>query len=39
VDLVVEIEAPPDWQITDVRYWGFPSDRWHLVFDRAARNT
>jgi hypothetical protein len=27
----------PDWQITDVRYWGFPSDRWHLDFDRGAR--
>jgi hypothetical protein len=35
VDLVVEIEATPDWQITDVRYWGFPSDRWHLDFDRG----
>jgi hypothetical protein len=37
VDLVVEVEAKPDWQITDVRYWGFPSDRWHLDFDRDAR--
>ena len=37
VDLVVEVEATPDWQITDVRYWGFPSDRWHLDFDRGAR--
>lgn len=37
VDLVVEVEATPDWQITDVRYWGFPSDRWHLDFDRDAR--
>jgi hypothetical protein len=36
VDLVVEVEATPDWQITDVRYWGFPSDRWHLDFDRAS---
>jgi hypothetical protein len=36
VDLVVEVEATPDWQITDVRYWGFPSDRWHLDFDRDA---
>jgi hypothetical protein len=36
VDLVVEVEATPDWQITDVRYWGFPSDRWHLEFDRGA---
>jgi hypothetical protein len=36
VDLVVQVEATPDWQITDVRYWGFPSDRWHLDFDRDA---
>ena len=35
VDLVVEVEAMPDWQITDVRYWGLPSDRWHLDFDRG----
>jgi hypothetical protein len=34
VDLVVDVEAMPDWRITDVRYWGFPSDRWHLPFDR-----
>jgi hypothetical protein len=37
VDLVVEVEATPAWQITDVRYWGFPSDRWQLDFDRGAR--
>lgn len=37
VDLVVDLEARPHWQITDVRYWGFPSDRWHLHFDRSAR--
>lgn len=37
VDLVVEIEAAPDWRITDVRYWGFPSDRWHLSFDPDGR--
>ena len=36
VDLVIEVEATPDWQITDVRYWGYPSDRWHLDFDRGA---
>ena len=36
VDLVVEFEATPAWQITDVRYWGFPSDRWHLDFVRNA---
>jgi len=37
VDLVVEVEATPDWQVIDVRYWGLPSDRWHLDFDRGAR--
>jgi hypothetical protein len=37
VDLVVEVEATPDWRISDVRYWGFPADRWHLDFDRDAR--
>lgn len=34
VDLVVDLETTPDWRITDVRYWGYPSDRWHLAFDR-----
>jgi hypothetical protein len=29
----VDLEAMPDWRITDVRYWGYPSDRWHLAFD------
>ena len=33
VDLVVDLEAMPDWRITGVRYWGYPSDRWHLPFD------
>jgi hypothetical protein len=33
VDLVVDLEALPEWHITDVRYWGYPSDRWHLAFD------
>ena len=37
VDLVMDVEAAPDWRITDVRYWGFPSDRWHLSFDREGR--
>jgi hypothetical protein len=36
VDLVVDLEATPDWRITDVRYRGFPSDRWHLDFDEHA---
>jgi len=39
VDLVVELEALPDWHVTDVRYWGFPSDRWHLPFPRDAELT
>jgi hypothetical protein len=34
VDLVVDLEAAPEWRITDVRYWGLPSDRWHLPFLR-----
>lgn len=33
VDLVVDLEARPDWRVTDVRYWGYTSDRWHLAFD------
>jgi hypothetical protein len=36
VDLVVDVEASPSWRVTDVRYWGFPADRWHLDFDRTA---
>ncbi len=36
IDLVVDLEFAGDWRITDVRYWGFPSDRWHLAFDRDA---
>lgn len=37
VDLVVDVEAAPDWQVIDVRYWGFPSERWHLDVARGAR--
>lgn len=33
VDLVIDLDAMPDWRITDVRYWGFPTDQWHLAFD------
>lgn len=33
VDLVLDLAAMPDWRITDVRYWGYPSDRWRLAFD------
>jgi hypothetical protein len=33
VDLVVDLAATPEWRITDVRYDGHPSDRWHLAFD------
>lgn len=36
VDLVIDLVALPGWQITDVRYWGLPADRWHLEFDRQA---
>lgn len=36
VDLVVDLEATPAWRITDVRYWGFPSETWHLDFDSEA---
>ena len=36
VDLVVDVEATPAWRISDVRYWGFATDRWHLPFDRGA---
>lgn len=34
VDLVLDLEATPEWRMTDVRYWGFPSDQWHLAFHR-----
>jgi hypothetical protein len=36
VDLVIDLEAIPEWHITDVRYWGHPTDRWHLAFDADA---
>jgi hypothetical protein len=36
VDLVIDLVATPTWRITDVRYWGFSSDRWHLSFDDTA---
>lgn len=32
VDLVIDLRPHPVWRITDVRYWGFPSERWHLAF-------
>jgi hypothetical protein len=35
VDLVVVLEAAPDWRITDVRYAGFPSDRMYLAVPSA----
>lgn len=31
VDLVVDLEATPHWRVSDVRYWGYRSDRWHLA--------
>ena len=34
--LTTELAATPDWRIKDIRYWGFPSDRWHLDFDAHA---
>ena len=34
IDLVVDLHAAPGWRITDVRYWGFPAERWHLPFRR-----
>lgn len=30
VDLVVDLEADPDWHVIAVRYWGYPAHRWHL---------
>jgi len=36
IDLVIDLELAGKWHITDVRYWGFPSERWHLSFDRNA---
>ena len=36
VDLVLDLDAAPAWRITDVRYWGFPSERWHLELNRDA---
>jgi hypothetical protein len=33
VDLVVDLDAAPTWHITDVRYWGYPSERWHMAID------
>lgn len=36
VDLVIDLERAPDWHVIDVRYWGFPSERWHLPFAHDA---
>jgi hypothetical protein len=36
VDLVIELSSTPTWRITEVRYWGLPSDRWQLDFDAEA---
>lgn len=36
VDLVVGLEATPEWRVVEARYWGFPSDRWRLGIDRHA---
>lgn len=32
IDLVVDLRPHPAWRITDVRYWGFKSECWHLAF-------
>lgn len=32
IDLVIDLRPHPAWQIIDVRYWGFKSERWHLGF-------
>ncbi len=32
LDLVVDLEPLPDSRITDVRYWGYRPERWHLPF-------
>lgn len=36
VDLVIDVALSTEWRIADVRYWGFPSERWHLEFLRDA---
>jgi len=36
VDLIIDLELAAVWRIRDVRYWGFPADRWHLPFDDGA---
>lgn len=36
VDLVIDVEIAAECRITGVRYWGFPSDRWHLEFAKDA---
>ena len=36
VDLVLDLDPSAAWHITDVRYWGFPSERWHLELRREA---
>lgn len=33
IDLVVDLVASPTWRISEVRYWGFPAERWQLTFD------
>lgn len=36
VDLVIDLAAEPEWRITAVRYWGFPSETWQLDFEHDA---
>lgn len=37
VDLVIDLEAMPDWRIVDVRYWGLSGESWHLDFTADAQ--
>ncbi len=32
----MDLKESPEWNVVEVRYWGFPSDRWHLDLDRDA---
>jgi hypothetical protein len=35
IDLVLDLEAAPAWRVVDVRYCGYPSERWHLPLRRG----
>ena len=36
LDLVLDVHAEPEWRIVDVRWDGFPADRWYHDFERGA---